>query len=163
VSDPAIESSLTISSVSLKHGKESSVSGGKMIKKWTAKISTWNGSAPKPRKNQIVRSREIRAKLLDDLARKLSRTKYKAVELTSAGGHHDAGGYWTKKLVERVEFHRTLTATKKLLKKHTANNVILACAAAIAEQQPELAKALQNFFLQDNRDNEKRNSVRNRL
>jgi hypothetical protein len=119
-----------------------------MKKKWCAKISKWNGYSPKPRKNQKIISRVIRAKLLDELASKASKSRYNAIELVETGGHshRDPAGFFTKLFLERIEFYKTLAATKTLLKKHSSQNVILSCAAIIKPEHPDISSQLEQLF-----------------
>jgi hypothetical protein len=83
-----------------------------MIHKWCAKISWWAGSLAKPRSNMKVRVRVIRFKTIDELAKRLARSRYKAVELLGTGGRVDPGGFYTRMLVDRIDHYR---AEKKRL------------------------------------------------
>jgi hypothetical protein len=77
-------------------------------KKWMARIHWWRGKISKPRKNQIVSSRIIKAKTIEDLARKLAGARKRSWQLIESGGRQDPGCYFTKLLEKKMlELSRT--------------------------------------------------------
>lgn len=77
-------------------------------KKWAARILWWRGKNLKPRKNQLVSSRVIKAKTIEDLAKKLARARKRSWQLIETGGRQDPGGYFTRLLEKKItELSRT--------------------------------------------------------
>lgn len=72
-------------------------------KRWIARILWWRGKNPKPRKNQHVSSRLIKAKSIEDLAKKITRARKRSWELLETGGRQDPGRYFTKLLETQIE------------------------------------------------------------
>ncbi|MCI0618652.1 hypothetical protein L0244_37215 [bacterium] len=71
-------------------------------KKWVARILWWHGKNPKPRKNQTVTSRLIKAKTIEELAKKITHARKRSWQLIESGGRQDPGGYFTKLLENKI-------------------------------------------------------------
>lgn len=71
-------------------------------KKWAARILWWRGKNPKPRKNQTVSSRLIKAKTIEELAKKIARARKRSWQLIESGGRQDPGSYFTRLLEKKI-------------------------------------------------------------
>jgi hypothetical protein len=64
-----------------------------MIKKWVVKLSWWRGTLPKPRKNMVVKNRLLRARTIEELAKKVAKSRYRTFSLEKWGDQPTPAGY----------------------------------------------------------------------